>query len=183
MWRQKQLEYTWLRSLMGRYEDFWIITEEALRYAIRRLGINASDAQIRTVMEAYLSLACFPEVSRALARLESRRLGILSNGAPNMLEAAVRSSGLAGQFQHVLSVDAVKIYKPSPRVYALGTRALGLPAGDIVFVSSNAWDVAGAKAFGYRACWCNRDKAPMELLGVSPDYEVERLDQIAERVR
>src|ERR1700758_3360757 len=105
MWRQKQLEYTWLRSLMGRYEDFWIVTEEALRYAIRRLEINASDAQIRAVMDAYLSLACFPEVRRALAQLESRRLGILSNGAPNMLEAAVRSSGLEGQFQHVLSVD------------------------------------------------------------------------------
>lgn len=183
MWREKQLEYTWLRSLMGRYEDFWVVTEDALRYAIRRLDIGASDAQIRALMQAYLSLACFPEVKEALAKLAGTPLGILSNGSPRMLEAAVRSSGLEGRLRYVLSVDAVQIYKPSPTVYELGIRAVGRPAGDIVFVSSNAWDVAGAKAFGYRVCWCNRGKAPMERLGLTPDYEVERLDQIPERVR
>jgi 2-haloacid dehalogenase len=183
MWRQKQLEYTWLRSLMGRYEDFWSVTEEALRFAIRRLDIAASEEQIQALMRAYLSLACFPEVTAALARLEDRPLGILSNGSPRMLDAAVRSSGLAGMIQHVLSVDAVRIYKPSPRVYELGTRALGLPAGDILFVSSNAWDVAGAQAFGYRVCWCNRGRAPMEGLGMRPDHEVGRLDEIADTVR
>jgi 2-haloacid dehalogenase len=97
-----------------------------------------------------------------------------------MLEAAVRSSGLAGVFQHVLSVDAVGTYKPSPEVYALGPRAFGLPAADILFVSSNAWDVAGAKAFGFQVCWCNRLGAEMDSLGVLPDYEVERLDRIPE---
>ena len=183
LWRQKQLEYTWLRSLMGRYEDFWAVTEEALRYAIRRLDLTASEDQIRALMQAYLSLACFPEVRAAFARLEDRPLGILSNGSPRMLEAAVSSSGLDGKLRHVLSVDAVRIYKPSPRVYELGTRALGLPARDILFVSSNAWDVAGAKAFGYRVCWCNRGRAPMEELGVKPDYEVGRLDEIADTVR
>jgi len=180
LWRQKQLEYTWLYSLMGRYEDFWAVTEGALRWALRRLGIPATDAEVETLMQAYLSLACFPEVKEALARLEGAPLGILSNGSPRMLEAAVLSSGLAGVLRHVLSVDAVRIYKPSPRVYALGPQALGLAPGDILFVSSNAWDVAGAKAFGYRTCWCNRLKAPMEALGVTPDYEVERLDQIPE---
>ena len=182
LWRQKQLEYTWLRSLMGRYEDFWAVTEQALRFALRRLGIAAGEAQVKTLLEAYLSLACFPEVADALARLEGAPLGILSNGSPRMLAAALRSSGLQGAFRHVLSADAVKIFKPSPRVYELGPRAFGMAAGEMLFVSSNAWDVAGAKAFGYRTCWCNRAKAPMDALGVTPDLEVERLDQILERL-
>ena len=129
-WRQKQLEYTWLRALMGRYEEFWAVTESALRYAIRRLGLTASEAQVRRLMEAYLSLACFPEVAGALERLAGRPRAILSNGAPSMLEAAVRSSGLGRHLQHVISVDAVKTYKPSPRVYALGPETLGVPAGE-----------------------------------------------------
>lgn len=177
-WRQKQLEYTWLRALMGRYEDFWAVTEAALRYAIRRLGLTASEAQVRRLMEAYLSLACFPEVARALERLAGRPRAILSNGAPAMLEAAVRSSGLGRHLQHVISVDAVKTYKPSPRVYALGPETLGVPAGELLFVSSNAWDVAGAKAFGYRVAWCNRLDAPEEELGVRPDVVVRDLTQL-----
>ena len=182
LWRQKQLEYTWLRSLMERYEDFWAVTEQALRFALRRLGITASEAQLATLMQAYLSLRCFPEVTSALAGLHGTPLGILSNGSPRMLEAAVRSSGLAGTFQHVLSVDAVRIYKPSPRVYELGPRAFGVSADAILFVSSNAWDVAGARAFGYRTCWCNRGNAPAEALGVMADIEVQRLDQILEKL-
>ena len=178
LWRQKQLEYTWLGTLMGRYEDFWAVTEAALRFALERLGIAAGDESIRRLMEAYLSLATFPEVKGALAAMAGTPLGILSNGSPRMLEAAVRSSGLEGTFRHVLSVDSVRAYKPSPAVYELGTRAFGLPAGDILFVSSNGWDVAGAKAFGYRTCWCNRLAAPVEKLGVSPDLEVSRLDEI-----
>ena len=105
-------------------------------------------------------------------------LGILSNGSPRMLAAAVRSSGLEGRLAHVLSVDAVRTYKPSRVVYELGTRAFALPAEDILFVSSNGWDVAGAKAFGYRTCWCNRVDAPTENLGVTPDLEVAGLDEI-----
>ena len=181
-WRQKQLEYTWLRALMGRYEDFWQVTEAALRFAVRRLGLTASEAQLKRLVEAYLSLAAFPEVKTALVRLKGSPLAILSNGSPKMLEAAVRSSGLGPCLQHVLSVDAVKTYKPSPAVYALGPKAMGLPAADLLFVSSNAWDVAGAKAFGYRVCWCNRQKAPMEELGFAPDLTVERLDQIPDRL-
>jgi 2-haloacid dehalogenase len=180
LWRQKQLEYTWLRSLMGRYEDFWAVTESALRFAVRRLGITATEAQLSTLMDAYLALAPFPEVRATFTRLAGAPLGVLSNGSPRMLEAVVRSSGLAGALQHVLSVDAVRTYKPSPRVYELGPRAFGMPAGEMLFVSSNAWDVAGAKAFGYRTCWCNRAKAPMEALGVTPDHEVASLDKIPE---
>jgi 2-haloacid dehalogenase len=182
LWRQKQLEYTWLRSLMDSYVDFWEVTQEALSFTFRRLGLQPSPAQATALMEAYLSLATFPDVRPALERLGAAPLGILSNGSPRMLDAAVRSSGLEGAFAHVLSVDAVRVYKPSPRVYELGTRALGLAAREILFVSSNAWDIAGASAFGYRTCWCNRQGAPMEDLGTTPDYEVERLDQIPERV-
>ena len=119
VWRQKQLEYTWLRSLMGRYEDFWAVTEAALHYAVRRLDLRASEAQIRALMAAYLHLDCFPEVRDALAGLSAPR-AILSNGAPKMLEAAVRSSGLAPLLNHVISVDRVRIYKPAAAVYALG---------------------------------------------------------------
>jgi len=178
LWRQKQLEYTWLRALMGRYEDFWAVTEDALRFALKRLGIPAGDDAIGRLMEAYLSLATFPDVTTALAAMAGTPLGILSNGSPRMLAAAVRSSGLEGRLAHVLSVDDARTYKPSPAVYELGTRAFGLSPGDILFVSSNGWDVAGAKAFGYRTCWCNRLRAPMENLGVTPDLEVSRLDEI-----
>ena len=177
-WRQKQLDYTWLRALMGRYEDFWAVTEAALRYAIRRLALTPSEAQIRRLMDAYLSLACFPEVKAALVALAPRPRAILSNGSPRMLEAAVASSGLGAHLDRVLSVDAVKTYKPSPQVYALGPQALGIAAEELLFVSSNAWDVAGAKAFGYRVAWCNRTQAPEEELGVRPDVTISRLDQL-----
>jgi 2-haloacid dehalogenase len=177
-WRQKQLEYTWLRALMGRYEDFWAVTEAALRHSVRRLGLRAGEDDLRRLMDAYLSLACFPEVPAALARLQGRPCAILSNGSPRMLAAAVASSGLGRHLQHVLSVDSVKTYKPAPAVYALGPRALGVEAGQLLFVSSNAWDVAGAKAFGYQVAWCNRTGAPAEELGVLPDLVITRLDEL-----
>ncbi len=178
MWRQKQLEYTWLRALMGRYEDFWAVTEAALRYAIRRLGLRASEADVRRLLDAYLTLAPFPEVKVAIERLHGGIRAILSNGSPRMLEAAVASSGLGPYLQHVISVDAVKTYKPSPQVYALGPRTLGIPAGELLFVSSNAWDVVGAKAFGYQVAWCNRLNAPAEELGLHADMTISRLDQL-----
>jgi 2-haloacid dehalogenase len=178
LWRQKQLEYTWLRSLMGRYEDFWAVTEAALRHSVKRLGIAASDADLARLMDAYNRLACFPEVPEALARLAGRPRAILSNGAPRMLAAAVASSGLAHALEHVISVERVRIYKPAPAVYALGPTTLGLPAGDLLFVSSNAWDVAGAKAFGYRVAWCNRLGTPEEELGLRADTVVARLTEL-----
>ena len=182
LWRQKQLEYTWLRSLMERYEDFWVVTGQALRYAMRRLGITATEAQVATLMDAYLTLLPFPEVPSALRALAGTPLAILSNGSPRMLESAVRSSGLDGVFAHVLSVDAVAMYKPSPRVYEIASRALGVEPGEILFVSSNGWDVAGASSFGFRTCWCNRANAPAEELEVTPDYEVDRLDAIPDKL-
>ena len=177
-WRGKQLEYTWLRSLMGRYEDFWAVTEDALRWAIARLDLRATAADVQRLMEAYLSLACFPEVAAALGSLAGRPRAILSNGAPKMLAAAVASSGLGAHLDHVLSVDAVKTYKPSPAVYALAPDRLGIPASELLFVSSNAWDVAGAKSFGFQVAWCNRAGAPPERLGFAADHVVRSLDQL-----
>ena len=177
-WRQKQLEYTWLRSLMGRYEDFWKVTEDALRWALARLELTAGEPDIRRLMDAYLSLACFPEVPAALAALSGRPRAILSNGAPAMLAAAVASSGLTKHLDHVLSVDAVRTYKPSPLVYALAPAAMRIEARDLLFVSSNAWDVAGAKSFGYQVAWCNRTQAPAERLGFTPDYVIRSLTDL-----
>jgi 2-haloacid dehalogenase len=177
-WRQKQLEYTWLRALMGTYADFWVVTEAALRYSIRRLGLSATEAQVRRLMDAYLSLACFPEVKAALGRLAGRPRAILSNGSPAMLAAAVTASGLTALLEHVISVDRMKTYKPSPLVYALGPQILGIAAGELLFVSSNGWDVAGAKSFGYQVAWCNRTGAPEEELGVRPDLVVGSLDKL-----
>ena len=179
-WRQKQLEYTWLRSLMGRYVDFWTVTEDALRWAIARLGITVTEADVQRLMNAYLSLSCFPEVPSTLAALAGRPRAILSNGAPKMLAAAVSSSGLTPHLDHVLSVDAVKTYKPSPTVYALAPKALAIATSDLLFVSSNAWDVAGAKSFGYQTAWCNRANAPTENLGVKPDITVRSLAELPE---
>lgn len=182
IWREKQLEYSWLRALMGRYEDFWRVTEDALRFAVRRLKIEATEARLSRLLGAYRTLQAYSDVGSALGGLGSLPLAILSNGTPRMLEAALHSSQLSPHFRHVLSVDKVRTYKPSPAAYALGPNALGLPAGDLLFVSSNAWDVCGAKAFGYRVCWCNRVNSPTEELGITPDLEVDRLDRIPEHV-
>jgi 2-haloacid dehalogenase len=178
VWRRKQLEATWLLALMERYRDFWEVTEAALRSAARELSIDLTESQVDALMKAYLAPAVFPEVRAALDALRGRALGILSNGSPGMLDAAVRAHSLEPYFAHLISVDLVRTYKPSPRVYALGTEALKLPAEDILFVSSNWWDVAGAKSFGYRVCWCNRSGAEMEAWGQAPDYVVARLDLV-----
>jgi len=178
LWRRKQLEYTWLRALMERYEDFWQITEAALRAAVRELSIEANEGRLERLMQAYLSPAAFPEVKSALEALRGSPLAILSNGTPAMVESAVRHNGLEAYFSALISVDMAKTYKPSPRVYALGPKILNLPAEEILFVSSNLWDATGAKAFGYRVCWCDRSGAQLEDLGFAPDFTVRSLDQI-----
>ena len=175
LWRAKQLEYTWLRSLMGRYEDFWAVTEAALTFACRRLGLAAGPAERARLMEAYLVLDPFPEVRVVLERLQDLPCGILSNGAPRMLEAAVAHAGLGRYLRAVISVDAVRLFKPAPHVYALGPERLGVPKEAIGFVSSNCWDVVGAKAYGFQVAWVNRGRAPLEELGVRPDLEVDDL--------
>lgn len=180
LWRQKQVEYTWRRTLMQRYRDFWSVTEESLRGSAAQLGIDLTEPQIAELMHAYLSPAVFPEVKIALDAMKGTSLAILSNGTLPMLEAAVRAGGLESYFSHIISVDPIQRFKPSPEVYAMAPEALKIPAGQTLFVSANAWDAAGAKAYGYRVCWCNRSGAIPDALGFAPDFTVQRLDQISE---
>jgi 2-haloacid dehalogenase len=181
LWRSKQLEYTWLRSLMGRYEDFEAVTEAGLRGACRSLGLELGEPARRELMDSYLRLSAYAEVPGALERLSRRRaLAILSNGSPRMLEAVTAHNGLSGRFGAILSVDDVRIFKPSPRVYQLAVERLAAAPGEIGFVSSNFWDAAGAKSFGFYVFWINRFRRPREELGQSPDREVSSLTEIAE---
>ncbi len=179
-WRGKQLEYTWLRSLMGRYKDFWQVTESALVFACKRLNLPLPSATRGQLMDAYLHLDPFPEVPQALRSLSHYRLAILSNGSPRMLRAAVESSRLQGVFSNIISVDAVKIYKSSPRVYQLACKKMRVARNAMGFISSNFWDVAGAKSFGYWTCWVNRGKAPADELGLAPDATVDTLADLVD---
>ena len=182
LWRQKQLEYTWLRSLMGRYQDFWTTTGDALDYSLDRLGLTADATTRQRLLGAWLDVRVYPEVPGALAALAPRRLAVLSNGNPDMLEAGLAAAAIRDRFAHVLSVDEVGIYKPHPSVYELALKALRLPAERILFVSSNPWDAAGARSFGLRVAWVNRAGAPFEHLGVTPDLVVGDLAGVAEAV-
>lgn len=178
LWRMKQLEYTWLRSLMGRYVDFWTVTEEALHFALTHYEVQLTPAQHATLLKAYLELAPYPEIPAMLAGIAPRPCVILSNGSPRMLAAAVTASGLTGHFTHLLSADRVQCYKPDPRVYALAPAVLGLPREALVFASSNSFDVMGAKAYGFQVAWINRTQAQADTLGLTPDVVLTRLDAL-----
>jgi 2-haloacid dehalogenase len=176
IWRAKQLEYCFLRALMGpaAYVDFWQVTADALDFAAEQLEVALSSAERRRALEGWLHLRPYPEVSAALEGFAraGRACIILSNGSPSMLHAAVSNAGLAERFQAVVSVDAVRSYKPDPRVYQLAVDAVGGSAAQILFISSNGWDAAGARAFGLRVAWVNRAQAPTERLGFPPDHVV-----------
>jgi 2-haloacid dehalogenase len=178
LWRAKQLEYTWLRSLMQRYEDFGAVTADALRYTCEALGLAYSDAAHQALMHRYLRLDPFPEVRETLARLAGRELAILSNGSPATLAPLVAHAGLAAAIPHVLSVHDVGVFKPDPRVYQLAVDHLGAPPEAIAFVSSNCWDALGAKSFGFSVCWVNRGGAPADRLGFEPDAIISSLAEL-----
>lgn len=182
LWRQKQLEYTWLRSLMGRYQDFWATTGDALDYSLERLGITVEEAGRARLLGAWLDVRVYPEVPDALAALAPRRLAVLSNGNPDMLEAGLAAAGIRDRFEHVLSVDEIGVYKPHPSVYELAVKAFSLPAERILFVSANPWDAAGACTFGLPVAWVNRAGVPFERLGVAPSLVVADLAALAEAV-
>ena len=184
LWRAKQIEYTQLRTLAGRYKPFDAVTRDALDYANARLGLNLGVSERDRLMNAYASLAAFPEVKGCLRALRETgyALGILSNGTPQMLDIAIKSAGLAGLFDHVLSVDAVLAYKTSTAAYKLGTDALARPAREILFVSSNGWDAAGAGWFGYKTFWVNRAGLPRENLDQQPDGEGASLAVLLEQL-
>lgn len=183
IWRAKQLEYTWLRSLMGLYEDFWKVTEDALIFACKTLNLRCESSVRDRLMEAYLHLDPYPEVRQALSALSNYTLAILSNGSPRMLKALVESVRLEGIFTHIISADEAGIYKPSPSVYQLATQKIGIDRGSIGFVSSNSFDVNGAKSFGFWTCWVNRSNNTWDELGFSSDVTVSNLTDLSNNVK
>ena len=179
LWRAKQLEYTFLRSLMGRYRDFWKVTEEALEFTLQRFAIQVSSEQRRHLMDAWLHPSPYPEVAAALPRLKEKYpLAILSNGTAKMLLTGLDRNGLRQYFRRIMSTDSVKLYKPSPKVYQLALKHIQLKKGEILFVSSNSFDVLGAKNFGFKVCWISRLGIPLDQLGPKPDLVVQNFDEL-----
>jgi 2-haloacid dehalogenase len=176
LWREKQLQYTWLRAVQGHHADFWQVTGDALDFALERLGLQG-EALRQQLMSLYLTLAPYPEVPDVLARLKTAglRVAILSNGSPHMLHSAVTGAGLDGLIDTVLSVEEVGVYKPHSKVYQLALDRLSLAAPAISFQSSNGWDAYAASAFGMKVVWCNRFGQPRERLPGAPDREVTSL--------
>jgi len=181
MWRTKQLEYTWLRSLMQRYVDFWKVTQDALDYTLDSQGID--DKSLRNdLLSAYHELSCYPEVTETLSKIKKMGLGtaILSNGSPEMLKVGVSNSNLEKVMDSIISVDTIEIFKPSPTVYKLAIDQLGCNPEEILFFSSNAWDVSGAATFGFKTVWVNRFAQASERLPGTPVIEIKTLDAILE---
>jgi 2-haloacid dehalogenase len=206
IWRIKQLEYTWLRSLMRRYEDFSVVTRESLAYTLKGLGLKHNADVFECIMEKYLHLDLYPDAAATLAALRGRKLAILSNGSPRMLDALVQNRGLDRVLDATISVDAQKIFKPSPDAYSLIESTLRVGPADVLFVSSNPWDACGAKAFGLKVAWIerltpeamalacvNNDAVPpltmfkairmqMDELGLEPDHRIRALAELPELV-
>jgi 2-haloacid dehalogenase len=206
IWRIKQLEYTWLRSLMRRYEDFSVITRDSLAYTLRCLGLQSDPAVFEHIMDKYLHLDLYSDATATLAAMQGRKLAILSNGSTVMLNALVRNSGLDRVLDATISIDSQKIFKPSPEAYSLIEARLGVPPADVLFVSSNPWDACGAKAFGLNVAWiervtpeamalaCARNdlvapltmfkalRMQMDEFGLEPDYRIRTLAELPELV-
>lgn len=179
-WRLKQLQYTWLRSLMARYADFWKVTEDGLVCAARSLGLKLDSAKRKQLMDAYLSLEMFSDVLPGLKELSAGgyKLAILSNGAPRMLQEVARNAGIDRLLTHIISVDEMKIYKPSPGVYQMGSKRLGIAPEATGFVSSNSWDIAGACSSGLTTFWINRGNQPQDELGFPAHRTVSKLTDL-----
>jgi 2-haloacid dehalogenase len=202
IWRIKQLEYTWLRSLMGRYQDFSVITANSLAYTLRVLGLKPDAGAFERIMDKYLHLDLYPDAAAALAAMAGRKLAILSNGSPGMLNALVANSGLDRVLDATISIDSRKIFKPSPEAYSLIESVLGVPPAQVLFVSSNPWDACGARAFGLNVAWIERVtpeamalacaksdlvapltlfkalRTQMDELGLEPDYRIHALSEL-----
>lgn len=176
IWRTKQLEYTWLRSLMGEYTEFWKVTGDGLDYAMAALDIQDKKLRKR-LMDIYMRLDAYPEVTGVLTTLKKAgiKTAILSNGSPKMLKSAVKNAGIGRLLDDVVSVHGLRIYKPHPSVYRLAVKGLRVKTGRICFMSSNAWDACGAANFGFRVVWVNRFAQPRELLPGKPEHEVKTL--------
>ena len=179
LWREKQLQYTWLRAAQGRHADFWQVTGDALDFSLETLMLDQPGLRDR-LMELYLTLDTFPDVQSVLKQLKAAGLktAILSNGTPTMLDSAVKNARIDSLLDAVLSVEEVGVYKPDPRVYQLAVDQLGIPASQISFQSSNAWDAYAASSFGMKVVWCNRYRQRKERLPRNPDHEIETLAEL-----
>jgi 2-haloacid dehalogenase len=206
VWRIKQLEYTWLRSLMGQYRDFATVTRDSLAYTLKCMGLEYDDASFARIMEKYLHLDLYPDAMLALEAMAEKKLAILSNGSPDMLNSLVRNSGLRPIIDAVISVDAKGIFKPAPDAYSLIESTLKIPPKEVLFISSNPWDVCGAKSFGLNVAWIERVtpeamalaclesetlppltmfkaiRTQMDELGFEPDYRIHSLAQLPKLV-
>lgn len=184
-WRDTQIGYTRVRTLSGRYIPFWELTQDALVFSARKLGLNLTDDARKRLMSQYACLSAFPENLGALKELKKMgvQLAILSNGTSDMLDIAVKSAGMSGLFDHLLSVESVKKYKTAPEAYQLGPDAFKLPTREILFVSSNCWDALGATWFGYTTFWINRSGQPLEELGVTPTAQGRLLTDVVDLVK
>jgi len=202
VWRIKQLEYTWLRSLMRRYQDFSAVTRESLAYTLRCLGLKYDQDAFERIMDKYLHLDLYPDALAALAAMKDRKLAILSNGSPDMLDALARNTGLDRVLDAIISVDAKQIFKPSPDVYTLIEASLNVRPAEVLFISSNPWDACGAKSFGLNVAWIERVtpeamalacvasdlvapltmfraiRTQMDELGVEPDHRIRSLSDL-----
>lgn len=202
IWRIKQLEYTWLRSLMRRYQNFEAVTRDSLAYTLRVLGLEHDASVFERIMDKYLHLDLYPDAMAALTAMRDRKLAILSNGSPAMLDALVRNSGLDRMLDATISVDSQQVFKPAPEAYSLIERELGLLPAEVLFISSNPWDVCGAKAFGLNVAWIERVtpeamrlacartdvvapltlfkaiRTQMDELGLEPDYRIHALSEL-----
>jgi 2-haloacid dehalogenase len=206
VWRIKQLEYTWLRSLMGQYRDFATVTRDSLAYTLKCMGLEYDDASFARIMEKYLHLDLYPDAMLALEAMAEKKLAILSNGSPDMLNALVRNSGLRPIIDAVISVDAKGVFKPSPETYSLIESTLKIPPREVLFISSNPWDACGAKSFGLNVAWIERVtpeamalaclesetlppltmfkaiRTQMDELGFEPDYRIHSLAELPKLV-
>ena len=206
IWRIKQLEYSWLRSLMRRYQDFSVITRDSLAYTLKVVGLTCDSDVFERIMEKYLHLDLYPDATATLAAMKDRKLAILSNGSTGMLTALVHNSGLNRVLDATISIDSQKIFKPSPEAYSLIETRLGVPPADVLFVSSNPWDACGAKAFGLHVAWIERVtpeamalacvnsdlvtpltmfkaiRTQMDELGLEPDYRIRALADLPKLV-
>ena len=184
LWRQKQLEYTWLRSLMGQYVPFEDVTYDALVYTCKHLKLDLDLEKSIALTSAYLDLSPYADVADTLRQLKDLGLpmAILSNGSAFTIDRVVKNSGLQTYFSHLLSVESVAAFKPDPRVYTLACQALGLSPDHILFVSSNAWDASGARYFGFEVCWVNRQGKTFDELSTLPSHVVSSLDEVLELV-
>ncbi|MFT9497947.1 haloacid dehalogenase type II [Anaerosolibacter sp.] len=183
IWRTKQLEYTWLMSLMGRYENFFSITRKGLVFALKELKLDFDDELCNEILNEYYILKPFSEVPAALETIKDKKLAILSNGNPEMLNTVVKNSKLNELIPNIISVDDLKIFKPFLGVYQLATAGLSVPREQTLFVSSNSWDAVGAKVFGFNVCWINRANQQFDELDVKPDIVVKDLKQLVESIK